>query len=57
MEDKIKELAKKLYQEKSILIMARGYQYATALEAALVLFVLNIYLPCLENQGDLLHSL
>ena len=36
MNDKIKELAMKLYQSKSLLIMGRGFNHATCLEAALV---------------------
>ena len=32
----IRSLAKELYQQKSILVMGRGYNYATCLEGALV---------------------
>jgi len=32
----IQSLAKELYQQKSILVMGRGYNYATCLEGALV---------------------
>jgi len=34
--DQIQSLAKELYQQKSILVMGRGYNYATCLEGALV---------------------
>ena len=35
MDDKILEIAKSLYLEKSLLIMGRGFNYATCLEGAL----------------------
>ena len=35
MDNQIKELAKELYQQKSLLVMGRGYNYATCLEGAL----------------------
>ena len=35
MDDKIIEIAKNLYNEKSLLIMGRGFNYATCLEGAL----------------------
>uniref|UniRef100_A0A2C9JTS9 glutamine--fructose-6-phosphate transaminase (isomerizing) n=1 Tax=Biomphalaria glabrata TaxID=6526 RepID=A0A2C9JTS9_BIOGL len=35
MDDKILDLAKELYEEKSLLVMGRGYNYATCLEGAL----------------------
>lgn len=35
LDDKVKELAKELYQQKSILLMGRGFNYATCLEGAL----------------------
>jgi glucosamine--fructose-6-phosphate aminotransferase (isomerizing) len=34
-EEKIKEIASKIHQSKSMLVMGRGYQYATCLEASL----------------------
>jgi len=41
---KIQSLAKELYQQKSILVMGRGYNYATCLEGALVSVTqLNFY--------------
>lgn len=33
---KVEELAKDLYQQKSLLIMGRGFNFATCLEGALV---------------------
>ena len=36
LDAEIQELAKKLYQQKSLLVMGRGYNYATCLEGALV---------------------
>jgi len=35
LDDQVKELAKDLYQHKSLLIMGRGYNYATCMEGAL----------------------
>ena len=36
LEDEINSLAKELYQYKSIIVMGRGFNYATCLEGALV---------------------
>ena len=36
MDDQIHSLAQELYQQKSLLVMGRGYNYATCLEGALV---------------------
>ena len=36
LDDKVKELAESLYQHKSLLIMGRGYNFATCMEGALV---------------------
>lgn len=36
MDDEIQKLATELYHQKSVLIMGRGYHYATCLEGALV---------------------
>ena len=43
LDDKVKELAKSLFQHKSLLIMGRGYNFATCMEGALVstLFLLS----------------
>lgn len=35
LDDEVKELAKHLYQQKSLLVMGRGYNHATCLEGAL----------------------
>lgn len=35
LDDQVKELAQELYKEKSILLMGRGFNYATCLEGAL----------------------
>ncbi|XP_071829089.1 glutamine--fructose-6-phosphate aminotransferase [isomerizing] 1-like [Apostichopus japonicus] len=35
LDEKVKELAQELYQEKSILLMGRGFNYSTCLEGAL----------------------
>ena len=40
MDDQIQKLAKELYQQKSLLVMGRGYNYATCLEGALVRLLL-----------------
>lgn len=44
LDDEIQKLATELYQQKSVLIMGRGYHYATCLEGALV------------SESDLLFS-
>jgi glutamine---fructose-6-phosphate transaminase (isomerizing) len=36
LDSKVQELAKDLYQNKSLLIMGRGYNFATCMEGALV---------------------
>jgi len=36
LDDEIQKLATELYEQKSVLIMGRGYHYATCLEGALV---------------------
>lgn len=42
MDDEIQKLATELYHQKSVLIMGRGYHYATCLEGALVSFHLKL---------------
>jgi glucosamine--fructose-6-phosphate aminotransferase (isomerizing) len=37
VDSKVEELAQKLHSEKSLLVMGRGYNYATCLEGALVI--------------------
>jgi fructoselysine-6-P-deglycase FrlB-like protein len=39
MDDQIHTLANELYKQRSLLIMGRGYNYATCLEGALVSLV------------------
>ena len=36
MDEQIHSLSQELYQQKSLLVMGRGYNYATCLEGALV---------------------
>lgn len=36
LDNEIRKLAEELFQQKSVLIMGRGYNYATCLEGALV---------------------
>ena len=36
LKGKLNEYGKELYQKKSLLIMGRGYQYATSMEGAFV---------------------
>ena len=36
LDQDMKELAQELYQQKSLLVMGRGYNFATCLEGALV---------------------
>ena len=36
LDSKILELAKSLYEERSLIVMGRGYNFATCLEGALV---------------------
>lgn len=43
MDSKVQELAKDLHLQKSLLVMGRGYNYATCLEGALVCNNKNIY--------------
>ena len=54
MEPEIKQLAEELYQKKSLLIMGRGFNYATCLEGALVRLLLDYglcFLFALEQGG------
>jgi glucosamine--fructose-6-phosphate aminotransferase (isomerizing) len=41
-DDKVLELAKAIYQNKSMLVMGRGWNYATCLEGALVSICKNL---------------
>lgn len=42
LEPKIAEIAETLVKEQSLLIMARGFQFATALEGALVCLLFEV---------------
>lgn len=53
MDDEIQKLATELYHQKSVLIMGRGYHYATCLEGALVSLLTYNYVCGLK---DLAHS-
>jgi len=56
LDKKMKELAEKLHHEKSLLIMGRGYQYATCLEAALKIKEIP-YMHCeAVLAGELKHG-
>jgi glucosamine--fructose-6-phosphate aminotransferase (isomerizing) len=44
LDEQVKELAEHLYQHKSLLIMGRGYNYATCMEGALVSRFLSVTL-------------
>lgn len=37
--EKVHDLAKELYQQKSLLVMGRGFNFATCLEGALVCYL------------------
>lgn len=43
LDEEIQKLATELYQQKSVLIMGRGYHYATCLEGALVRMHFNTH--------------
>ena len=54
--DVIKDLAKRMHQEKSMLVMGRGYSFANCLEGALKIKELT-YLHCEAiNAGELKHG-
>jgi hypothetical protein len=40
--EKVHDLAKELYQHKSLLVMGRGYNFATCLEGALVSYKVGV---------------
>ena len=42
MDDVIHSIAQELHQQKSLLVMGRGYNYATCLEGALVCLLMII---------------
>lgn len=43
-DENVLKLAQKLYEQKSLLVMGRGYNYATCLEGALVSWVVHLIL-------------
>lgn len=40
LDEQIQALAQELYQQKSLLVMGRGFQFATCLEGALVIIII-----------------
>lgn len=54
--DKVKQLAAKLVNAKSVLVIGRGYQYATCLEAALKIKELTYIHTEGINSGELKHG-
>ena len=52
MDDQIHSLAQELYQQKSLLVMGRGYNYATCLEGALVITVHVMLITVLSVKPD-----
>lgn len=42
IDDTVQAIAQDLYQKKSLLIMGRGYNYATCMEGALVYIFLHL---------------
>uniref|UniRef100_A0A8R1DGS9 glutamine--fructose-6-phosphate transaminase (isomerizing) n=1 Tax=Caenorhabditis japonica TaxID=281687 RepID=A0A8R1DGS9_CAEJA len=56
LDDKVHEIAKQIYKEKSLLIMGRGFNFATCLEGALKIKELS-YMHC-EGimSGELKHG-
>jgi len=46
LDEEIHSFAEELYQQKSLLIMGRGYNYATCLEGALVSYTLLALMCC-----------
>jgi glucosamine--fructose-6-phosphate aminotransferase (isomerizing) len=47
LDEQVKDLAEHLYEKKSLLIMGRGYNYATCMEGALV----SSCLLCDKDKG------
>lgn len=63
LDDQVKALAEDLYQKKSLLIMGRGYNFATCLEGALVNYfkvkmdcISRFFMIILESEGIDLHA-
>merc|ERR1712203_236952 len=56
LDDKVKEIAKELYEKRSLLIMGRGYNYATCLEGALKVKELTYMHSEGIQAGELKHG-
>merc|ERR1712055_330198 len=56
LDDKVREIAKELYQKRSLLIMGRGYNYATCLEGALKVKELTYMHSEGIQAGELKHG-
>lgn len=54
-DQKVLELAKDLYQQKSLLIMGRGYNFATCMEGSLVSELL-VYSPNMNIMSSTHHE-
>ena len=52
-DDEIRSLAEALYQQKSILVMGRGYNYATCLEGALVSTLIHVVEISVKSVTDI----
>jgi len=50
---RIRSLAEALYQQKSILVMGRGYNYATCLEGALVSTLIHVVEISVKSVTDI----
>lgn len=60
LDDKIKAIANELYQQKSLLVMGRGFHYSTCLEGALVRSIQKSHVTLdtgNEMPGALCHGL
>jgi glucosamine--fructose-6-phosphate aminotransferase (isomerizing) len=57
VDSKVQELSKDLYKEKSLLVMGRGYNYATCLEGALVRPLNNRYVFYLSLKFTFLQKI
>lgn len=52
LDEQIQALAQELYQQKSLLVMGRGFQFATCLEGALVIIIIKNKYICTTVQGS-----
>ena len=56
LDHKVKELAEKLYKEDNLIILARGYEYATCREGALVSVVIaDVSSFCVQKSLNFLR--